>query len=376
MTPEPRDIGPDSHAAEPPAGGDTDGGVVIRRSPAEMPLDGLHGRQIAILGYGSQGAAHALNLRDSGLNVIVGNRTGTAGHARATADGFTPRPLAEATAASDLVILALPDEAQGDIYAADIADALRPDATLGFIHGYAIRFGLIDPPPGVGVIMVAPKGPGTAVRARFTEGRGLLCLGAVERDNQRGDAHAMMLAWAHGIGATRAGLIETTFAAEAESDLFGEQAVLCGGMTALILAAFETLVDAGFPPELAYLECCHEVKQVADLVYTRGLDGMRDAISNTAEFGAYRAGPVVVDDAVRARLRDLLEEIRSGAFAAAMQFDWTKGSPWFRAQRAAGAAHPIEPAGERVRSLTPWLSEIDQDSSGAADESADEKDAD
>lgn len=336
-------------------------GVEIIRGPRAMPIDPLRGRTIAVLGYGNQGRAHALNLRDSGLAVVVGNREGGAGWRRAERDGFDPRKLPDAVAMSDLVILALPDESQPEIYRKRIAGSLKPDATIGFLHGFAIRYGLIEPPPDAGVVLVAPKGPGQTLRDRFVRGHGLPCLVAVHQESPGSDARAIALAWAGSIGASRAGVIMTTFADETETDLFGEQGVLCGGMTSLILAAFETLVEAGYPPELAYLECCHEVKQVADLVYAGGPAAMTRAISNTAEFGAYAAGPRIIDENVRATMRELLQSIRNGAFARMLREDHAAGFPWFEQQRQVLARHPIEPAGETVRSLMPWLTEADDD---------------
>ncbi len=248
---------------------------------------------------------------------------------------------------------------QPDVYEGQIAPHLRPGAVVGFLHGFNIRYGFIKPAGGVGVVMVAPKGPGATLRRLYTEGRGLPCLFAVHQDvpgAEAGDgASARGLAWANGIGCARAAIVTTSFADETETDLFGEQTVLCGGLSALVRAAFETLCDAGYPPELAYLECCHEVKQVADLVYERGPAGMNEAISTTAEFGSYRAGPALIDDGVRARMADLLREIRDGTFAEALRADYEKGSPWFEQQRAAARRHPLEQAGRIVRSLMPWL---------------------
>jgi ketol-acid reductoisomerase len=325
--------------------------IEIIRGENQTPIEPLANRIVAVVGYGNQGVAHALNLRESGVQVLVGQRPGSAGWDHALQDGFDPRPIADGVADADLVVIALPDEVHGEVYEASIAPALREGATVGFLHGFSIRFGLVTPRANVGVIMVAPKGPGTTLRQRFVDGLGLPCLFAMHQDSEGGDAEAIGLAWARGIGAARAGIIRTTFAAEAETDLFGEQAVLCGGMTGLILAAFETMVEAGYPPELAYVECCHEAKQVADLVYERGLAGMTGAISNTAEFGTYSAGPRLVDDAMRERMRGLLAEVRDGTFARAVIDDHRAGGPWMGAQRQALARHPIEPAGEVIRDL-------------------------
>ncbi|MBT8487053.1 MAG: ketol-acid reductoisomerase [Phycisphaerae bacterium] len=319
---------------------------------APADLAALRDRTIAIVGYGNQGAAHAANLRDNGLQITIGARPGGAGWRRAETDGFAPRPIAEATAGCDLLVVALPDEVQPAVWASDIAPNLTPGVVVGFLHGFAIHHGLITAPPGVPVVMVAPKGPGHTLRQRFVGGAGLPCLFAVAADDPEERGRARGLAWAHGIGGGRAAIIETTFADETETDLFGEQAVLCGGMTALIVAAFETLVAAGYPADLAYMEVCQEVKQVADLVYERGLAGMMEAISNTAEFGAYRAGPVVVDDALRRRLETQLAGIRDGTFARIMMNDHAQGFPWFTTQRVALRDHPIEAAGKAVRS---WM---------------------
>lgn len=327
----------------------------ILRGPEHAPIEPLKNRAIAVIGYGNQGSAHALNLRDSGLNVRVANRPDTTNGRRAIEAGFEPLPIAEAVAGADLIIIALPDEVHGELYERDIQPHLSPGATIGFIHGYSVRYGFVKPAAELGVVMVAPKGPGATLRQRFVEGVGLPCLLAVQQESPAGDAESLALAWANGIGCARSAVIYTTFADEAETDLFGEQAVLCGGMTWLILAAYETLVDAGYPPELAYLECCHEVKQVADLMYERGLAGMTKAISNTAEFGAYHAGPKLIDEHVRQAMQDVLEQVRSGEFAARMNDDYSAGFHWFAQQRKSIQEHAIEASGRNVRELMPWL---------------------
>jgi ketol-acid reductoisomerase len=327
------------------------------RGPENAPILPLLDRTVAVIGFGNQGHAHALNLRDSGINVLVGNRPESPSAQHAIALDFPPKPLGEAVAAADLVIVALPDEVQAEVYDHVIAPHLRPGSIVGLLHGFSIRFGLIKPAKDVGVIMVAPKGPGKTLRDRFVAGQGIPCLFAIHQDSPNRDAQAIGLAWANAIGCARAGIICTTFEAETDTDLFGEQSVLCGGMTSLIVAAFETLVEAGYPPELAYLECCHEVKQISDLVYERGLAGMMEKISNTAEFGAYREGPLIIDAAVREHMRTTLDRIRSGEFARELRDDHARGFEWFLQQREQLRNHPIESSGEFIRSLMPWLNQ-------------------
>lgn len=327
----------------------------------ENLLRALQGKTAAVIGFGNQGAAHALNLRESGIEVIVANRPDSANGRRATACGFEPLPIEDAVLRADLLIIALPDELHADVWRDRIAPHLRAGTIVGFLHGFTIRYDLISPPEDVGVIMVAPKGPGRTLRRRYEQGLGIPCLFAVHQDSPAGEAEAIGLAWAAGIGCARAAIVYTTFADETETDLFGEQTVLCGGMTELILAAFETLTEAGYPPELAYMECCQEVKQVADLVYERGLAGMMKAISNTAEFGAHRAGPVLVDDVARRRMKAILAAVRDGSFANALREDHAQGNPWFTEQRERIRRHSIEPAGEAVRSWMPWLDRSSDD---------------
>lgn len=323
--------------------------------PAEVSVDLLRDCRVAVIGFGNQGAAHALNLRDSGIDIAVANRRDSPNGQRAIEEGFDLRSIADAVRDTDLVIIALPDEVQPEVYRDRIEPNLKPGAVIGFLHGFAIHHGFVQPREDVGVVLVAPKGPGVTLRRLYVEDRGLPCLFAAHQDSSVLDAERIGLAWAAGIGCGRSAIIYTTFADETVTDLFGEQAVLCGGMTGLVVAAFEILVQHGYPPELAYLECCHEIKQVADLLYARGLSGMNQAISNTAEFGAFRAAPVLIDKDVRTKMERLLREIVDGTFARAMREDTLAGSAWIDAQRRALADHPIGEAGKAIRALMPWL---------------------
>ncbi len=327
-------------------------GLTIYREQ-DADLRALTDAHVAVIGYGNQGRAHAMNLRDCGIHVIVGQRPGQSAD-RCRADGFEPQSVAEAVVRADLIVLTLPDESASTIYARQIAPAVHPGMTLGFVHGFNIRFGFIKPPGDVDVVMIAPKGPGTLLRSLFVEGKGLPALLAVHQD-ATGRARQTALAWAAGIGSTRAGVIETTFASETETDLFGEQVVLCGGLTALTKAAFETLVEAGYEPEFAYLECVHELKQIVDLLYERGLSGMRDRISNTAEYGDLTRGPRLIGDTVRQEMKRILEEIRSGAFAKEWIAEHRTGRSTFQRLHDADRNSSFEDAGRRVRSLMPWL---------------------
>jgi ketol-acid reductoisomerase len=316
----------------------------------DADLTVLRSRTIAVLGYGSQGQAHALNLRDSGCRVVVAQRLGSANHQQAVADGFDPVGVAEAARAGDLLIFALPDETMGDIYREHIAPNLRRGQALGFVHGFAIRFGLIRPPDDLDVIMVAPKGPGALVRSAFERGGGLACFVVVQQDAS-GDAKRLALAWGAGLGGGRGGMIETTFAVECEADLFGEQTVLCGGVIELMKAAFEVLVEAGYPPEVAYFECVHEVKQIVDLQYAEGLAGMRAKISNTAAYGGLSRGPRLVTEETRREMRAILEEIRSGRFAEEWLAECKAGKARLAALLERESAHASERAGQAVRVL-------------------------
>jgi ketol-acid reductoisomerase len=297
---------------------------------ADADLSRLHGKRIAILGYGSQGHAHAQNLRDSGCDVCVGLYRGSKSWEKAQADGFPVYEVPEAVRRSDVIMMLVPDPAQPTLYREAVAPHLAPGKTLMFAHGFNIRFGQIVPPPDVDVSMVAPKSPGHRMREVFREGGGVPALVAVHQD-ATGQALANALAYAKGLGCTRAGVLETTFAEETETDLFGEQVVLCGGVSHLIKAAFETLIEAGYQPEIAYFECLHELKLIVDLMYQGGLSYMRYSVSDTAEYGDYRSGPRVIDDHVRATMKQILEEIRSGAFAEEWIEENAKGRPWFNA---------------------------------------------
>lgn len=306
--------------------------------------------RIAVLGYGSQGRAHALNLRDSGCHVLVAQRPGGANHAIALADGFQPTTVSEVTRAADLLIFALPDSNMGETFTEQVAPHLRAGQALGFLHGFSIRFGRILPPKNVDVVMVAPKGPGTLLRERYVQGQGLPCFMAVHQD-ATGRAKALALAWGAAIGGGLAGMIETTFAVECEADLFGEQTVLCGGVVELMKAAYETLVEAGYPPEAAYFECIHETKQIVDLVYTEGLAGMRKRISGTAAYGGLTRGPRLVTQQVREAMRTILAEIRTGRFAEEWIAECRNDVGRLAAALKREAEHPCEAAGRLVRGL-------------------------
>jgi ketol-acid reductoisomerase len=312
-------------------------------------------RKVAVIGYGSQGHAHALNLKDSGIEVVVGLRDGSSSKAKAEAEGLKVLSIADAAAWADAIMILAPDTEQKRIYDADIAPNLSAGDALLFAHGFNVRFGRIVAPAGIDVAMVAPKGPGHLVRRTYTEGGGVPCLIAVEQD-ATGKARELALAYADAIGGTRAGVIETTFTEETETDLFGEQAVLCGGLTALVQAGFETLTEAGYQPEMAYFECLHEVKLIVDLMYEEGIAGMRYSVSDTAEYGDVTRGPRVITSATKDEMKRILEEITSGKFADEWIAESESGRENFNALRKTGAEHPIETVGKDLRSMMPWIS--------------------
>ncbi|MEO3703743.1 ketol-acid reductoisomerase [Trichormus azollae] len=317
-------------------------------------LDLLTGKTVAIIGYGSQGHAHVLNLKDSGVNVIVGLYSGSKSTAKAEAAGLRVRNVSDAAKAADLIMILLPDEVQKTIYKNEIEPNLEAGNVLAFAHGFNIHFGQVVPPADVDVIMVAPKGPGHLVRRTYEQGQGVPALFAVYQD-ATGKARDHAMAYAKGIGGTRAGVLETTFREETETDLFGEQAVLCGGLSALIKAGFETLTEAGYQPEVAYFECLHEVKLIVDLVVEGGLATMRDSISNTAEYGDYTRGPRVVTAETKVEMKKILSEIQSGQFAREFVLENQAGKPGFTAMRRQEAEHPIEEVGKDLRAMFSWL---------------------
>jgi len=326
-------------------------------------IDLLRGRIVAVVGYGNQGHAHALNLRDRGVTVVVGARAG-AGADRARDDGWEVRTPGDAARDADLIIIALPDEIHAAVWTAEVLPAVKERAVVGFLHGLSVHRRWVIVPPENGVVLVAPKGPGIALRSRFLAGEGLPCLIAVHQEGSSGLGESFALSWAAGIGAARAAILKTTFAQETETDLFGEQAVLCGGMLALMRGAFETLVHAGFPPDLAYMECVQELKQVADLIYVHGPTGMAHRISNTAEFGAHAAIDVIDGPYLRQQFKAMLDQIRDGRFAQRLRDDADSGGRWLRARREALAAHAMEEAGRTVREWMPFLSGAPDRSSG------------
>ncbi|HAM41289.1 MAG TPA: ketol-acid reductoisomerase [Candidatus Omnitrophica bacterium] len=320
----------------------------------DADLSVLRGKTVAIVGYGIQGRGQALNLRDSGVNVIVAQRPGGPNYALAEQDGFTPLSAASAAAKADLIMLLAQDMLQGQIYREAIAPHLKAGRGLGFSHGFAILYRLIEPPKSVDVFLVAPKGPGSLVRSQYLEGKGVPALVAVHQD-ATGRAKPFALAWAKGIGATRAGTLETTFKEETETDNFGEQAVLCGGVSALIKAGFETLVEAGYQPELAYFECLHELKLITDMIYAGGIQGMRKRVSDTAKWGDVKCGPRIIDERVKETMRQLLREIQSGQFAKEWIAEHEAGRPDFTRLMQQDEVHPIEQVGRKLRAMMPWI---------------------
>jgi ketol-acid reductoisomerase len=331
----------------------------------DADLSVIQDRRVAVIGFGSQGHAHALSLRDSGVDVRVGLAPDSKSKAKAEAEGLRVVTVEEAVAEANLIMILAPDQVQRKLYADKIAPHLNPGSALFFAHGFNIRFGYIQPPAGVDVCMVAPKGPGHLVRREYAAGRGVPVVVAVEKD-ETGGAWPLTLAYAKAIGGLRAGGIETTFTEETETDLFGEQAVLCGGVTHLIQAGWETLVEAGYQPEVAYFECLHEMKLIVDLIYEGGLSKMRWSVSDTAEYGDYVSGPIVIDPEVKARMKDVLTAIQSGSFAARFIGDQDAGAPEFKALRAASEAHPIEGVGRQLRQLMSWVQADDDYTEGTA----------
>jgi ketol-acid reductoisomerase len=326
----------------------------------DADLAALKGKTVAIIGYGSQGHAHAQNLRDSGVKVVVGQRPGGKNYELAKSHGFEPVSAAEAAKQADVVNILLPDELQADVYKAEIRDNLKPGNVLMCSHGFNIHFGQIEPPKGVDILLVAPKGPGHLVRSEFEAGGGVPCLIALG-DGASDETFKIGMAYAKGIGGTRAGVIQTTFAEETETDLFGEQAVLCGGAAALVKAGFETLVEAGYQPEMAYFECMHELKLIVDLFYQGGLSYMRYSISNTAEYGDYTRGPRIVTEETKKEMKKILEEIRSGQFARDWILENKAGAASFKATRRRERQHGVEQVGKELRRMMSWINEKEVD---------------
>jgi ketol-acid reductoisomerase len=320
----------------------------------DADLSVLKGKTLAVLGFGSQGHAHALNLKDSGLQVIIGLYEGSKSIAVAREKGFKVVPTGEAVRQADVIMVALPDTKQADVYQRDIAPKLAPGKTLLFSHGFSIHFKTVVPPKNVNVIMVAPKGPGHIVRRQFTEGKGVPSLIAVHQ-NPTKTAKKIALAWAKGIGGTRAGVIETNFKEETETDLFGEQTVLCGGCSALVQAGFEVLVEAGYSPEMAYFECLHELKLIVDLMNESGISGMRFSISETAKWGDVTVGPKIIDASVKKRMKAALKDIQSGKFAREWIREYQTGYKRYNALLKKGENHPIEKVGAKLRAMMPWM---------------------
>ncbi len=320
----------------------------------DADINVLKGKTVAIIGYGSQGHAHAQNLRDSGLNVIVAQRPGGKNYDLAKEHGFEPLSVSDAAKKADLIMILLPDQFQAQVYEEEIKPYLNAEKSLLFAHGFNIHFAQIVPPQDVDVFLIAPKGPGHLVRRTYTEGGGVPCLVAIYQDAS-GKALDKALAYAQGVGGTRSGVIETTFREETETDLFGEQAVLCGGVSELIKAGFETLVEAGYQPEIAYFECLHEMKLIVDLIYEGGLARMRYSISDTAEFGDYRIGRRIITEDTKKEMKKVLKEIQEGTFARDFILESKSGSAFFKATRRLESEHKIEQVGQKLREMMPWL---------------------
>jgi len=321
----------------------------------DADLNLIKSKKVAIVGYGSQGRAHALNLRDSGVGeVAIALKPGSATAKKVEADGLPVKSVAEAAAWADMIMMCAPDELQADIWTDHIAGNIRDGAAIAFAHGLNVHFNLIEPKNTIDVVMIAPKGPGHTVRGEYQKGGGVPCLIAIQQDPS-GNAHELALSYACAIGGGRSGVIETTFKEECETDLFGEQVVLCGGLVELIRGGFETLVEAGYAPEMAYFECLHEVKLIVDLIYEGGIANMNYSVSNTAEFGEYVSGPRIISDETRAEMRRVLKDIQTGAFTSEWIRECRAGQPKFKAIRRMNDAHPIEEVGERLRAMMPWI---------------------
>ncbi|HVY20858.1 MAG TPA: ketol-acid reductoisomerase [Bauldia sp.] len=321
----------------------------------DADLNLIKAKKVAVVGYGSQGHAHALNLRDSGVkDVVIALRPGSASAKKAEKAGLKVMSVADAAKWADLVMMLTPDELQGDIYRSGIADNIRDGAAIAFAHGLNIHFNLIEPKKSIDVIMIAPKGPGHTVRGEYQKGGGVPCLVAVSQDAS-GNAMELALSYASAIGGGRSGIIETTFREECETDLFGEQVVLCGGLVELIRGGFETLVEAGYAPEMAYFECLHEVKLIVDLIYEGGIANMNYSISNTAEFGEYKSGPRIITGQTKAEMKKVLRDIQTGAFTSEWMREFKAGLPMFKATRRLNDEHPIEEVGQRLRAMMPWI---------------------
>ena len=321
----------------------------------DCDLSIIRGKRVAVIGYGSQGRTHALNLRDSGVtDIVVGLKAGSATRAKAGADGFPVLTAGEAAASADVVAVMVSDEAHRDLWRDELAPAMQPGAALVFAHGLSVRFGLVEPRPDLDIILASPKGIGPRIRDLYEEGQGVFCLFGVHQDTS-GTAHALGLSYAAALGCGRKGILQTTFAAECESDLFGEQVVLCGGATALIQAGFEVLVEAGYAPEMAYFECLHELKLIVDLIYEGGIANMNYSISNNAEYGEYVTGPKIVTDATKAAMKQALKDIQTGEYAKSFILENKANAPTLLSRRRLTEEHQIEVVGEKLRAMMPWI---------------------